>query len=449
MTHKIIIVGGVAGGATVAAQIRRQDKQSEIIIFDQGNHIAFSNCGLPYYIGDIVKNRDDLLFPAKTFEEKYAVKVRINAEVTTIQRTNKRIQYKDVSGIREESYDKLILSPGAHAITPEFAGMDENRTFTLRTIPDMDRMYAFIKESKPKSAVIVGAGFIGMETVENLHQLGIKCTIIDRSKQVMKIVDADMASVIQEHLLEKDVDLILQEGLDHFTNHGKTVVVSGGENMDADMTILALGIKPNTQLASEAGLTTGKTGGITTNPFMQTDDPNIYALGDAVETNDFATDSPRHVALAWPAHRQAFIIASHLNGEKIAYKGTLGTAILKAFDLTVGSAGHTSVSLEQQGISFKETVLQAHSHASYYPGAEKLWLKILFNDQDGTIYGAQSVGYGGADKRLAVLATAIKAKLTVTDLPDLELGYAPPFGNSKDPVNMLGYKASAMLNHKE
>ena len=448
MKQKIIIVGGVAGGATVAAQIRRQDKHSDIIIFDRGDHIAFSNCGLPYYIGEIVKNRDDLLFPTGAFEEKYDVEIRVNSEVTAINREKKHIQYKNTSGIHEETYDKLILSPGADAVAPDFAGIDKQRTFTLHTIPDMDKMNAFIKENKPKTAAIVGAGFIGMEVVENLHALGIKCTIIDRSKHVMKIVDEDMASVIQDHLTEKRVDLILEEGLDHFNNEGKTLVLSSGAHIDADMTILALGIKPNVKLASEAALAIGKTGAITTNRYMQTTDPDIYALGDAVETNDFATDSPRHVALAWPAHRQAFIISSHLNGENIAYRGTLGTAILKVFDLTVGAAGHTSRSLTDMELPYMKTTLQAHSHANYYPGAEKLWLKILFNGQDGTIYGAQAVGYDGADKRLAVLATAIKAKLTVTDLPDLELGYAPPYGNSKDPINVLGYKASAMLDRK-
>lgn len=448
LSKQIVIVGGVAGGATLAAQIRRKDRQSKIIIFDRGDYISFSNCGLPYYIGGIVENRDDLLFPIEKFEEKYGVEIRSNSEVITIDRANKRIQYKNMTNTKEETYDKLILSPGADAITPDFDGIDKQCTFTLHTIPDMDQMYAFIRENKPTTAAIVGAGFVGMEVVENLHRLGIKCTIIDRSKQVLKIVDKDMASIIQDHLTEKDVNLILEEGLDHFTNGGRTLVLTSGANVEADMTVLALGIKPNTKLATDAGLSTGKTGALLTNHYMQTNDPDIYALGDVVETNDFATKSPRHVALAWPAHRQAFIIASHLNGENVTYKGTLGTAILKVFDLTVSATGHTSHSLKDMGITFKETILQAHSHANYYPGAEKLWLKVLFNPQDGTIYGSQAVGYDGADKRLAVLATAIKAKLTVIDLQDLELGYAPPYGSSKDPVNMIGYKASALLDPK-
>lgn len=449
MTQKILIVGGVGGGATVAAQIRRNDKESEIIIFDKGDHIAFSNCGMPYYIGEIVEDRDEILFPTKKFIEKYNVDVRTNAEVISINRSVKKIQYTDESGTHDESYQKLILSPGAEAVTPDFPGLDKKRTFTLHTIPDMDKIYAFIKDNKPKTVAIVGAGFIGMEVVENLHALGLQCTVIDRSKQVMKIVDEDMAAIIQDHLKEKDVELILEEGLDRFTNNGKTLVLQSGKSVDADMTILALGIKPNTKLATDASLELGETKAIITNEFMQTTDPAIYALGDAVETKDFSTGSPRHVALAWPAHRQAFIIAIHLNGGEIPNKGIIGSAILKIFDLTAGATGLTSTLLKQMGRTFKEATLQAHSHAGYYPGSEKIWLKILFDGQTGTIYGAHVVGYDGVDKRLAVLATAMKGKLSVADLPELELAYAPPYSNSKDPVNILGYKASAMLESGE
>lgn len=446
MTKRILIVGGVGGGATVAAQIRRNDKQVEIIIFDKGDYISYSNCGMPYYIGEVVADRDDILIPTNQFMDKYNVGIRTNSEVISINRSEKLIQYKDQSGTHEEAYDTLILSPGAQAITPDFAGLDQNRTFTLHTIPDMDDIYTFIKANKPKTAAIVGAGFIGMEVIENLHAKGINCTLIDRSEQVMKIVDENMASVIQDHLKEKDVEVILNEGLDHFTNNGKTLILQSGKKVDADMTILALGIKPNTALATDASLAIGKTGAIKVNDFMQTNDPAIYALGDAVETNDFATDLPRHVALAWPAHRQAFIIASHLNGESIPYNGTLGTAILKVFGLTVSATGHTSAFLQKIGCTFKEATLASYSHAKYYPGSKKLWIKVLFDGNNGTIYGAQVVGYDGVDKRLAVLATAIKGKLTVADLPELELGYAPPYSNSKDPVNILGYKARAMLD---
>lgn len=445
MTQRILIVGGVGGGATVAAQIRRNNKQAKIIIFDKGDYISFSNCGMPYYIGEVVADRSDILIPTDQFMNKYDVDIRTNSEVISINRAANHIQYKNKSGTHQEAYDQLILSPGAQAIIPDFPGLDGNRTFALHTIPDMDDIYTFIKINKPKTAAIVGAGFIGMEVLENLHAHGIQCTVIDRSKQVMKIVDEDLAATIQDHLKEKSVEVILEEGLDHFTNNGKTLVLQSGKNVDADMTILALGIKPNTALAIKASLELGKTGAIKVNDFMQTNDPAIYALGDVTETKDFLTETPRHIALAWPAHRQAFIIASHLNGEKIPYNGTLGSAILKIFDLTVSATGLTSASLQKMGLLFKVATLTSYSHAKYFPGAEKLWMKVLFNGKDGTIYGAQVVGYDGVDKRLAVFATAIKARLTVADLPELELAYAPPYSNSKDPVNILGYKASAML----
>ncbi|PAV28088.1 CoA-disulfide reductase [Virgibacillus profundi] len=445
MTQKVVIVGGVGGGATVAAQIRRNDKDSEVIIFDKGNHISFSNCGMPYYIGGTVEERDNLLIPTDKFMEKYDVDVRVNSEVIAIDRNQKLIQYSTASGIKEETYDKLILSPGASANAPNIEGINEKRTFTLHTIPDMDQIHSFIKEKKPKTAAIVGAGFIGMEMVENLHALGLDCTVIDRSKQVTKIIEKDMASIVEDHLKEKNVKLILDDGLASFSNDGRELLLTSGKTVQADMTILAIGIKPNTKLAIDASLKLGETGAIHVNEFMQTTDPDIYALGDAVETMDQITKTTRHVALAWPAHRQAFIIASHLDGEIIAYSGTLGSAILKIFDLTVGATGHTSTSLKRLGYTFKEATLSTYSYARYYPGSDKLWLKVLFDEKSGAIYGAHVVGFAGADKRLAVLATAIKAKLTVADLPELELAYAPPYSSSKDPINILGYKASAAL----
>ncbi|MBP1970642.1 NADPH-dependent 2,4-dienoyl-CoA reductase/sulfur reductase-like enzyme [Virgibacillus natechei] len=446
MGQKIIIVGGVGGGATVAAQIRRKDKESQIIIFDKGDHIAFSNCGMPYYIGEVVKERDDLLVPTDTFIDKYDVTIRTNCEVTGINRSTKQIHYKSDAGTYEETYDKLILSPGASASIPTVEGMKESCMFPLHTIPDMDDIYSYIKKEQPKTVAIVGAGFIGLEMVENLHALGLDCTIIDRSDQVMKLVDKNMAAIVEDHLEEKDVTLILDDGMESYSDDGKTIHLNSGDTVQADMTILATGVKPNTSLASDASLKLGSTGAIAVNDYMQTTDPNIYALGDAIETKGLIIEEPRHVALAWPAHRQAFIIASHLNGEAIAYKGTMGSAILKIFDLTVGATGNNSTSLKQSGYTFKEATLQSYSHTGYYPGSDKLWLKVLFDENTGQLYGAHVVGFDGADKRLAVLTTAIKAKLTVADLPELELAYAPPYSSAKDPVNILGYKASSMLD---
>lgn len=445
MAKKIVIVGGVGGGATVAAQIRRMDKESEIILFEKGNYIAFSNCGMPYYIGGIINDRDDLLVGTEKFANKYGVTVKSNTEVTSINRIEKQIEYEDKNGIHESSYDTLILSPGASAITPKFDGLNKNRTFTLHTIPDMDRIYTYIRENKPKSCAIVGAGFIGMEMVENLVELGIDCTVLDRSKQVMKLVDEDMAAIIQDHMREKGVNLILEDGLDAFSNNGTTLHLVSGKSLQADMTILATGIKPNTQLATTIDLETGKTGALTVNKYMQTKDPDIYALGDVVETNDYLTNTPRHVALAWPAHRQAYIIASHLQGRSLEYNGTQGSAIFKVFELSVATTGYNQDALNNLGIKYKVITHKSLSHAGYYPGAKKVHIKVIFNENDGTIYGAQIIGKDGVDKRIGIIVTAMKGKLSAADLAELELPYAPPYSSPKDPINIVGYKVAGIL----
>lgn len=448
MSQKIIIVGGVGGGATVAAQIRRTDKDSEILLFDKCGYISFANCGMPYHIGGTVEERDTLLYPTQKFSDKYQVDVHTNSEVISINRSKKMIQYKMDGIINEESYDKLILSPGASPIIPDVKGSGNSRTFTLRTIEDMDKINNFIKQAKPKNTTIIGAGFIGLEMLENLHKLGLNCTIVDRSPQVIKNVDDDMAAIIENHLEEKNVNVILNDGLYGFDHDGKTLILNSGKQIKSDMTILAIGIKPNTKLATESSLELGTTGAIAVNEYMQTTDPDIYALGDAVEVRDYLTRAPKKIALAWPAHRQAYIISSHLNGDHVPYKGNLGSSILKAFDLTVAATGHNSSSLKSEGIPFKHTLLSTYSHAAYYPGSEKVWIKIFYNGKSGLLYGANVVGYDGVDKRMAVLATAIKGKLTVADLPELELGYSPVYSSSKDPINIVGYKAQANLDNK-
>lgn len=448
LKKKIVIVGGVGGGATVAAQIRRTDKEAEIHLFEKGSYVSFSNCGMPYYLGGVLESRDDILYPAEEFEGNFNLHVHTETEVTRVLREQKQITFqKQVSTTQEEtlSYDKLILSPGAYALCPQIDGMAEARTFTLHTIPDMDAIDHFIEKHQPATAAVIGAGFIGLEMVENLQSRGLHCTLIDRGEQVAKLVDKDMADHVADHLTEKNVSLKLNDGLSSFSNKGKKLHLASGKTVDADMTILSIGVRPNIQLAVHSGLKIGNTGAIAVNQFMQTSDPDIYALGDVVETPDSITGVERNVALAWPAHRQAFIIASHLTNKKIAYQGTMGTGILKVFDLTVGSTGHTSTTLKQEGYTFKEAILQAHSNVGYYPGSDRLWIKILFDAETGLIYSGQVVGYAGADKRLAVLATAIKGKLTVYDLQELEIGYAPPFSNSKDPLNILGYKAASLI----
>nr|WP_231378674.1 MULTISPECIES: CoA-disulfide reductase [Virgibacillus] len=448
LTQKILIIGGVGGGATVAAQIRRDNQDAEIIIFEKGEYISFSNCGMPYYIGNKIPNREDILYATGDFQAKYQVDVRVHAEVTAIQRTTKEIEYRQDSQIHTESYDTLILSPGASAVAPSFNGMDMKRTFCLHSIPDMDAIHSFIEQEKPTSAAIIGAGFIGLEMVENLYSKGIDCTLIDQSSQVMNIVDSDMAQMIEDHLKKNNVTVVLNDALYYFSNQGQTLHLNGGTSIQADMTILAIGVKPNTKLAEDASLAIGDTGAIKVNAFMQTNDPNIYALGDVVETKDAIIDIPRNIALAGPAHRQAFIIASHIKGQQIPYKGTLGSNILKLFDLTIGSTGLNTDRLKSLNRDYETATLKTMSNASYYPGSGEIWLKVLFSKQDGKIYGAQVVGFAGVDKRLAVLATAIKGNLTVTDLPELELAYAPPYSSPKDPINVLGYKASSKLEEK-
>lgn len=446
MSRKIVIIGGVGGGSTVTSQIRRMDKEAEIILFDKGNYIGFSNCGMPYYIGGVIEKRDKLLISTQKFIDKFGAEVRTNSEVLAINREKKKVTYKDSSGSHEESYDTLIYSPGASAVIPDVEGMNQKRTFTLRTIPDMDEIHNYIDEHHPKTCAIVGAGFIGMEMVENLIELGINCTVVDRSKQVMKLVDDEIASIIQDHLKEKGVHVILEDGITSFSNNGTTLHLNSGETLQADMTIMATGVKPNTAVATVAGLETGETGALRVNDFMQTSDPDIYALGDAVQTEDYLTRSPRNVALAWPAHRQAYIIANHLQGGTTPYNGTLGSAIFKVFDLDVAATGLNRTALKRLGIPFKEASHDALSHAGYYPGADKITIKVLFDEKDGTIYGAQSVGASGVDKRIAIISTAMKGKMSVADLPQLELAYAPPYSSPKDPVNIIGYKAMGMLD---
>ncbi|GAB3807835.1 CoA-disulfide reductase [Virgibacillus kimchii] len=445
MARKILIVGGVGGGATVAAQLRREDKESEIILFDKGSHISFSNCGMPYYIGEVVEERKHLLFPEEKFSGKYHVDVRTNTEVIAIDRKKKQITCKTDSSTYEAGYDILILAPGASAVMPDIKGIDNDKTFPLHTIPDMYRIYSYIEKNNPKTAAITGAGFVGLEMVENLHRLGLKCTIIDRSSHVFKTVDSDLAEHIQKHLEEKGVQIHLNDGVSAFSEQGSILHLNSGDTVNSDLNMMAVGVKPNTSLAIDSFLTLGNTGAIKVNEYMQTSDPSIYALGDAVETKDLIMNTPRNVALASPAHRQAYIIASHLSNNQIPYKGTLGTSIIKLFDLTIGAAGHNRTSLNKHGVTFKEVSLEARSHAGYYPGSDKLWLKVLFDEKSGLIYGGQAVGFEGVDKRLAVLATAIHAKMTVADLPELELAYAPPYSSPKDPINVLGYKAVAQL----
>lgn len=440
MVNKIVIVGGVGGGATVASQIRRNDPESEIHILDRCGYISFANCGMPYYLGGDIADRNRLIYFENDFAEKYHISIDTYAEVTQIERNEKTISYTRNHKHYKMDYDTLILSPGAHAVMPDLPGLQSN-TFTLRTIEDMDRIDAFISNKKPKSAAIIGGGFIGLEMVENLHKRGLRCSLVDHSNHVMKRLDSDMAGYVDKHLKENGVDLYLNDKLESYSNQGTSLHLSSGKTIQADMTLMAVGIRPNIELAENAGLELGETGAIKVNDVMQTSDPSIYALGDAVEEVDFVTKKPAHVALAWPAHRQAFVIASHLNGETIQRDGILGSSIFRVFDLTVAMTGQNSRALEELNIPSAATVAKGYSHAAYYPESEKLWMKIVYDPKTKQLLGGSVIGKKGADKRMAVLATAIKGKLTIDDLTDLELGYNPVYSGSKDAINVLGYKA--------
>ncbi len=450
MTKKIVIVGGVAGGATAAARLRRIDEQSHIVMFEKGEHISFANCGLPYYIGGVIEERSKLLVQTvEGMSHKFKLDIRNLTEVIKINRNEKSVTVKHVITGQEykESYDYLILSPGARAIVPPIKGIQEAKNlFTLRNIPDTDKIKLWVGEQKPQKAVVIGGGFIGLEMAENLHHLGIEVTIVEASNQVMAPLDYEMAQIVHQHIRDMGSTLILNDGVQSFENTGKKIILTSGLELESDMTILSVGVRPENELAISADLNVGSRGGIIVNEYLQTEDPFIYAIGDAIEVKDLVQQIPTMVPLAWPANRQGRIVADNIYGKNIAYKGTLGTAIAKVFDLTVAVTGNNEKTLNGLGVPFQAIHIHPLSHAGYYPGGHQLSLKLTFNPEDGSIYGVQGVGLDGVDKRIDVIATAIKAGLTVYDLPELELAYAPPYSSAKDPVNMLGYVASNIVD---
>ncbi|HZK02547.1 MAG TPA: FAD-dependent oxidoreductase [Anaerovoracaceae bacterium] len=450
MERKILIVGGVAGGATAAARLRRLDEHAKIILFERGEYISFANCGLPYFIGDVITDRKKLtLQTPESFKSRLDVDVRIRSEVTKINRDNKTVNVMDENGdIYQESYDYLILSPGSEPVIPPIEGANTEAVFTLRNIPDTYRIKNYVTEHKPKRAVVVGAGYIGIEMAENLHALGLDVSIVELSDHVIQPLDPDMASEVHMHINSKGVALYLNRGVTALRCNNGTydVELSEGSPLKADMVIMAVGVKPETKLAKEAGLELGHRNTIVTDNHMKTSDPFIYAVGDAVEVVDFITGNKVFVPLASPANRQGRIAADNIAGIPSTYAGTLGTAILKAFDMTVAMTGSNERVLQAAGIDYEKSFTFSASNASYYPGAGFLTIKLLFEKPSGKILGSQITGYKGVDKRIDVLATAIKAGMTVQDLTNIELAYAPPFGSAKDPINMAGYVASNVLN---
>ncbi len=448
---KYLIVGGVAGGATTAARLRRIDEKSEIIMFERGDYISYANCGLPYYVGGTIKERDSLfVMTPEKFYARLAVDVRIKSEVTAIDRKNKEVTVKDLKTGKEykERYDKLVLSPGAEPVRPPIPGIESNLIFTMRSVPDTDAIKNFVDTNKPQRAVIIGAGFIGIEMAENLHHRGIKVTIIEALDQMMGVLDYEMASEIHQHLKIKGVEFYLGDGVKNFNQlpKGLTVVLNSGKTISSDMVILSIGVRPETKLAKEAGIDCNERGFIHVDKYMQTNDPDIYALGDAVCFTSPITGKIVNTLLAGPANKQGRILADNIVfGNKREYKGAIATAVAKVFDLTVASTGMPEKIIQKENIPYLTNIIHAGSHAGYYPGALPMSLKLVFSPVDGRIYGAQAVGYEGVDKRIDVIAAIIGKNGTIYDLQEVEHCYAPPFSSAKDPVNQAGFAAENIL----
>lgn len=449
MNKKVIIVGGVAGGASAAARLRRLDESLEIIMFEKGEYISFANCGLPYYIGETINDRSKLIVQTvETMSSKFNLDIRNLSEVISINKDRKIVLVKNLKTgeTYEESYDTLMLSPGANPIKPPIPGINEcDNLFTLRNIPDTDKIKSYIDSNRPNRAVVIGGGFIGIEMAENLHQRGIEVTLVEASDQVMAPLDVEMVSVIHEHLISKGVQLILGDGVKSFDNKGKKVVLTSGKEIDTDLIMLSIGVKPETKLAKDAGLKLNERGAIVVDDQMKTSDKDIYAIGDAIEVIDFVNKKPTMIPLAWPANRQGRLVADNICGRDVRYKGTLGSSVAKVFDYTVATTGNNEKILKRLGIEYKVVHIHPNSHAGYYPGSFPIYIKMTFDPNTGQIFGAQGVGIDGVEKRIDILATAIKGGLTVFDLPDVEVCYAPPYNSAKDPVNMLGYYASNVI----
>jgi len=445
---KILIVGGVAGGATAATRLRRLSEENEVIIFEKGQYVSFANCGLPYHISGTIDKRDALLLQTpESLKERYNLDVRVFTEVLSIYTVDKKVSVKNLQTgeIYLENYDKLLLSPGAEPIKPPFEGIDSDKIFTLRNIPDMDKIVA--KTKNAQNFVVVGGGFIGLEVAENLIEAGKSVKLVELGNQVMAPVDFDIASFVHEKAKQKGLELLLNVGVEKFNDKGETIEVflNNGTSVETDAVILAIGVKPETKLAVEAGLEIGETRGILVNEFLQTSNPDIYAVGDAIEVAHFINNKKVLIPLAWPANRQGRIVADNIVlGNQYKYSGSLGSSILKFFELSVASTGLNEKTLKKFGIPYKTAIVTRGHHAGYYPGAKNLVLKLIF-DENGKIFGAQAVGEAGVDKRIDVIATAIKGNLTVYDLPEIEITYAPPYNSAKDPVNIAGYTAENIL----
>lgn len=449
---KILIVGGVAGGATVAARLRRLDEQAEVILFERGKYVSYANCGLPYYIGGSIAQRSKLFVQTvKGFTDRFRIDIRTEQEVTAIDRARREVTVRRVATGETyvETYDRLVLSPGAEPLRPPIEGIDSPRIFTLRSVPDTDAIKQYVDTRRPRRAVVVGGGFIGLEMAENLHHLGLRVDVVEMADQVMAPLDFSMAALVHRHLTDCGVGLYLKDGVVRFEERGDervTVHLQSGRQITADLVILSIGVRPETQLAREAGLEIGERRGIAVNEYMQTSDPVIYALGDAVEVRHLVTGRPALIPLAGPANKQGRIVADNIVlGNTHIYRGSIGTSVAKVFDLTVAAAGANAKLLKTCGIEYIESFTHGASHAGYYPDALPLSIKILFAPGTGRLLGAQVVGCDGADKRIEMFEQIIRTGGTIYDLTELEHAYAPPYSSAKDPVNMAGYVAENIL----
>lgn len=448
---KYIIVGAVAGGASTAARLRRLDEHAEIVIFEKGEYISYANCGLPYYIGNVINDRNKLFVQTATaFNQRFNIDVRVLTEVIEVDPINKKIRAKHqtTGDIYEESYDKLVLSPGAEPIRPLLPGIMNEGIFTLRNVNDTDYIKSYVAQKSVKKAVVIGAGFIGLEMAENLHALGLQVTVIEMGNQILAPVDFPIAAILQQHVRSKGVDLLLSTAVTGFEKAAEQLKVhlKTGASIDADVVILSIGVKPDTRLAVAAGLKIGEAKGIWVNEFLQTSNPDIYAVGDAIEFANPITKQPLITYLAGPANKQGRICANNIVlGNAQAYHGSINTAIVKVFDMTVATAGTAAKHLTNASIKHIVSTTHNGSHAGYYPGAKQMTIQIAFSPETGQLYSAQIVGYDGVDKRIDILASIIKRKSTIYELIEFEHAYAPPYSAAKDPVNMAGFVAENIL----
>lgn len=447
---KAVIVGGVAGGASAAARLRRLDESAEIVMFERTGYVSYANCGLPYYVGGVITDKGKLtLQTPQSFASRFDVDARVLSDVVSIDRAARKVHVRNLADGSEydESYDYLILSPGARAMRPDIEGMDDPRVMTMRTVEDTFAMRSFIEDRSPRTAVVCGGGFIGLEVAENLCGMGIKVTVVQRPDHVLPTLDRDMAADLHHCIRSHGIDLLLGESLEGLDTSGELKVrLKSGRVLEADMAVIALGVVPDTVIAKDAGLELGIKGAIVADSHMRTSDPSIYAVGDAVQVRNFVSGLEASIALAGPANRQGRIAADNIAGLDSEYKGSMGSSVIKVFEMTAASTGLTEKAARAAGVPYEKVYTYSASHASYYPGARNMQVKVLFDPASGRIVGAQIVGYEGVDKRIDVIATAIYAGLSVEDLAQLDLAYAPPYSSAKDPVNYAGFVACNVMS---